>query len=689
MAATTKASSWTDWLPALISSGAGVAASIIGSRAVGSSTDKQIAASEKAAELERLSTKEALELQKGMYNRGIKMSYPGYQLASNALSPMGRGMGFKEPEGGYQTPTLKELLLAEESEAAGDPSAAGNGAGFSNLPPSSMVRPGGTVKPISGGALSGAGTGAMVGSIIPGVGTAIGAGVGALAGGLSGMIGRGRKEADQIVPYQEQLTREFGEAIARIKAKEAAGALSAADWQAEIGRLQPMYDEYTGLTQKFGRAGPGGRDSIAYIGDALKQWGGYAGEPTPRAKGGPVMGGNYIVGEKGPEILKMAPGSEGYVYPNSTFTSMMKRRMPGRAAGGGVYADEISPANNGQWKGAPLQPLEQNSPTVLPGAQGLAQNSFQAMMGRTTPYQQLDSPPPMAGAPVSSMPRQPGMPMSGTMPLPTFANESMPSMADTYAPNRTQGYKGWGTEGMPQTALGPYPGYSSMDGEEAGYAKLPMMIPRAEGGPVIGTTPDEMARAAAQAAMQRSRDQVNPYANMAAPFDVTPGEFMQPFQQPLPDPSRPDRPLPSPVDINVNKNPFSFNADDIYKDPSYNFRLSEGIKANERMASAGGRTLGGRTLKELTRYGQDYASTEYARAYDRALGENKLAYGRDVDEYGRKVDGYGRELDASNTMYGRDNDQYNRLLAQYGITYDIFRQNQADRYNRLREIGGL
>lgn len=60
---------------------------------------------------------------------------------------------------------------------------------------------------------------------------------------------------------------------------------------------------------------------------------------------------------------------------------------------------------------------------------------------------------------------------------------------------------------------------------------------------------------------------------------------------------------------------FQFSQDD----PSYQFRLQEGQKALERNRAAMGIISGGRPLKELTRYSQDYASTEYGKAFDRFL----------------------------------------------------------------------
>lgn len=60
-----------------------------------------------------------------------------------------------------------------------------------------------------------------------------------------------------------------------------------------------------------------------------------------------------------------------------------------------------------------------------------------------------------------------------------------------------------------------------------------------------------------------------------------------------------------------------FGIADFQADPGYDFRMKEGQKALERSAAAGGRFLGGGTLKALTRYGQDMGSQEYGKAFDR------------------------------------------------------------------------
>lgn len=55
-------------------------------------------------------------------------------------------------------------------------------------------------------------------------------------------------------------------------------------------------------------------------------------------------------------------------------------------------------------------------------------------------------------------------------------------------------------------------------------------------------------------------------------------------------------------------------------DPSYQFRLGEGMKALDRTAAARGGLISGGALKAAQRYGQDYASTEFGNAYNRLAG---------------------------------------------------------------------
>lgn len=87
---------------------------------------------------------------------------------------------------------------------------------------------------------------------------------------------------------------------------------------------------------------------------------------------------------------------------------------------------------------------------------------------------------------------------------------------------------------------------------------------------------------------------------------------------------------------------FSFTNQQMYQDPGYAFRLSEGQKALDRQAAARGGLISGGALKAAGRYGQDMASQEYQNAFNRAF----TGYGTDV---------------------ARENQLYNRQASLAGI----------------------
>jgi hypothetical protein len=63
-----------------------------------------------------------------------------------------------------------------------------------------------------------------------------------------------------------------------------------------------------------------------------------------------------------------------------------------------------------------------------------------------------------------------------------------------------------------------------------------------------------------------------------------------------------------------------------YLDPSMAFRQRLGTQATERMANVGGGALSGNTLRALTDYGQNLASTEYGSAFNRFQTERGNIY---------------------------------------------------------------
>lgn len=67
---------------------------------------------------------------------------------------------------------------------------------------------------------------------------------------------------------------------------------------------------------------------------------------------------------------------------------------------------------------------------------------------------------------------------------------------------------------------------------------------------------------------------------------------------------------------------------DLQFDPSYGFRLNQNLGAIENSAAARGMQLSGSTLKDLSRFSQDYASQEFGNAYGRKRAEDTDLYNR-------------------------------------------------------------
>ena len=71
-----------------------------------------------------------------------------------------------------------------------------------------------------------------------------------------------------------------------------------------------------------------------------------------------------------------------------------------------------------------------------------------------------------------------------------------------------------------------------------------------------------------------------------------------------------------------------FTGQDIYRDPSYGFRLSEGEKLLRARQAAGGNRWGSQAMKDITNYGQEAASQEFGNAYSRFMQQKEQLYNR-------------------------------------------------------------
>jgi hypothetical protein len=126
-----------------------------------------------------------------------------------------------------------------------------------------------------------------------------------------------------------------------------------------------------------------------------------------------------------------------------------------------------------------------------------------------------------------------------------------------------------------------------------------------------------------------------------------------------------------------------FGMSDFQQDPGYGFRMSEGIKALDRSASARGGLLSGAALKGITRYGQDMGSQEYGAAYNRFNQDQSNQYNRlaSMAGLGQTANGVNATAgqsyanSAGNNMMTNGANQGNASIAQGNI--------RASQYNNL------
>lgn len=128
-----------------------------------------------------------------------------------------------------------------------------------------------------------------------------------------------------------------------------------------------------------------------------------------------------------------------------------------------------------------------------------------------------------------------------------------------------------------------------------------------------------------------------------------------------------------PTDAYTGPGDFSFNANDLYSDPSYQFRLNQGLDAVNRAGGAAGKRISGNRLLDLNNYAQGMASTEYQNAYNRALqgwqNNADQGYRTYTTNYNAGQDYQNRLADLVNMGYGALNNANTvRLNATQGKT---------------------
>lgn len=115
-----------------------------------------------------------------------------------------------------------------------------------------------------------------------------------------------------------------------------------------------------------------------------------------------------------------------------------------------------------------------------------------------------------------------------------------------------------------------------------------------------------------------------------------------------------------------NYQPFSYNPQDVSKDPAYQFELGQGTQALESQAAAAGMLQSGSNEKGIENYAQGLASTFENQDYQQALGTYQTNFSNQMQGL-NTLAGYGQNANAQNVQlglgYGSEN---NQLALGYG-----------------------
>ena len=149
--------------------------------------------------------------------------------------------------------------------------------------------------------------------------------------------------------------------------------------------------------------------------------------------------------------------------------------------------------------------------------------------------------------------------------------------------------------------------------------------------------------------------------------------------------------------------------EEITSDPSFRFRLDEGLQALQNAAAVKGLLRSGGTLKDFIRYGQGFASNEYQNidtrnraTYGMNLANRRDAYAMNTAntfgtfdrrfdvaeaEFAPQMTGYQTQAQAA--QRGAEL-SYDRAWKEYLTDWDMFEQNQQKVFDRLfaqQELG--
>lgn len=132
----------------------------------------------------------------------------------------------------------------------------------------------------------------------------------------------------------------------------------------------------------------------------------------------------------------------------------------------------------------------------------------------------------------------------------------------------------------------------------------------------------------------------------------------------------------------------NYTGQDIYNDPSYDFRFREGNKAAERALAAQGKYLTPAGAQALMGYGQDLASTEYQNAYNRYVNDQTNIYNRLANIAGLGQTATGQLTGVGTNYANAGTDLYTGMGNAITAANQAKAANRGSMFNTLLGIGG-
>ena len=138
--------------------------------------------------------------------------------------------------------------------------------------------------------------------------------------------------------------------------------------------------------------------------------------------------------------------------------------------------------------------------------------------------------------------------------------------------------------------------------------------------------------------------------------------------------------------MGANPRQYGFGGVNIEEDPSYQFRLSQGLQAVNRAAAKNRNLTSGQRLLDLTNYAQGLASTEYDDAFKRQMAQREFNNRAIADQYGLRMAGRGFNNAANMARYQANLDAARMNNELRNQRYAMQRQNLADVWDRSRYL---